>query len=593
MLRLIPIGLKTAMAACVAAIVILTTSTLLLGDVINAGVPNYGTEKLGEDGNTGGGAFGGDGGQGGKGGYLAFHDPSSWQYVQPQWGLTGDQGQQGGQGGRGGDAVWTLTNMSPGQAFVNQGDVYLGGQSGPVGLTGAAGASAGGKGGDGGVTFFGGQIGGEPNPDIDITGTQGGAGGAVGVPGTQGTNGGGGGGGGAFSVFEATCGRGGYGAQGVTGGRGSGDNGQAGFQRTQMTSWSFLNAGTIGVGGRGGQGGQGGQGGSGGGGGGGYGQPKLFVGPAAGAIGGNPGAGGAGGAGGLGGDGTLIVASGGRCHNEATGTIWVGQSGYGSLAVQAGGELINSGAITVGNGTLSFAAGANVVNHGVIGSNADMGIDGLTNTGTIEVTNAELSIHTGASVENTGNLVAHNGTVLVEPAAAVVNQGQITGAVITNQGSLRGSGDIVGNFVNHNRLMPGESTGSVAIYGNYTEYWALVIEIAGKDGSLGEYDCVNVDGDVVIAGLAMLEVDLIGGMDEGDLAFGESFDIIRYTGSRSGAFSGIDDSGAALGSGSWSLTYDVDLGGGQRSVRLSYVPEPASLSLLALGALVPLLRRRR
>ena len=144
---------------------------------------------------------------------------------------------------------------------------------------------------------------------------------------------------------------------------------------------------------------------------------------------------------------------------------------------------------------------------------------------------------------------------------------------------------MAGDFTNYNRFMPGESAGSVAIYGDYTEYWTLVVEIAGNDGSPHEYDYVDVDGDVVLAGLASLEVDFLGDMDEDSLKAGDYFDVIRYSGSRLGAFAGIDDSAARLASGHWALDYDVDLGDGQSSVRLTYVPEPSTLALLALLAL--------
>ncbi|MHC4717335.1 MAG: PEP-CTERM sorting domain-containing protein, partial [Planctomycetota bacterium] len=73
---------------------------------------------------------------------------------------------------------------------------------------------------------------------------------------------------------------------------------------------------------------------------------------------------------------------------------------------------------------------------------------------------------------------------------------------------------------------------------------------------------------------------------------GDFFDVIRYTGSCSGTFNGIDDTHAMLASGHWSLSHDVELGGGMRSVRLTYVPEPAALALLAIGALTLIGRRR-
>ena len=46
-----------------------------------------------------------------------------------------------------------------------------------------------------------------------------------------------------------------------------------------------------------------------------------------------------------------------------------------------------------------------------------------------------------------------------------------------------------------------------------------------------------MNGDVILAGLATLDVDILGPMVASDLAYGESFDVIHYTGLLSGMFS--------------------------------------------------------
>ena len=189
-----------------------------------------------------------------------------------------------------------------------------------------------------------------------------------------------------------------------------------------------------------------------------------------------------------------------------------------------------------------------------------------------------------------GGFLGTNGT------SVVINDGSInnsSGSAFINNGSFGGSGNVTGNFTNENLFMPGSSPGVMTINGTYVENASLVIELEGSDGSVPEYDYVNVLGDVVLGISPVLDLDFFGSFDESYLNDGDFWDVVRYTGSRSGVFSGIDGTNAPLTTGFWSLYYDIVLDSAISSVRLTYtVPEPVTLALLLLGGLA-LLRRRK
>jgi hypothetical protein len=433
--------------------------------------------------------------------------------------------------------------MAHGEAFINAGQVILGGSPGGDGGVGEPVARSGGRGGAGGA--FGGQDGKEPDPDLP--GMQGGTGAVICTNGGIGVDGGGGGGLAGCLPFSTSPGDGG---RGVAGLGGTGTAGPQGADGILSTTSAFRNDGIIQIGGDGGDGGDGGQGGSGGGGSGGdvrEGKP-----------GGGPGVGGPGGAPGPGGNGTVLVGLGGRFVNQANATVQVGRGSggaSGTLDVQYGGNLVNHGSIIVDNGDILFGKGASV-----------------TNTGSIEASGEDLLF----SVQTT-----------------VVNDGEIIASLVVNDGHFSGSGRIEGDFENYNRFAPGSSIGAMVLDGNYDEYWRLRIVLGETQDSVAESSYVEVSGDVFLAALSVLAIDFLGDFDERDLKNGDFFDVVRYESLLTGEFSGIDDSEALLMSGLWELTYDVDLGDGKKSVRLSYVPEPSTGLLIALGLFAILRVERR
>ncbi|MDT8388669.1 MAG: matrixin family metalloprotease, partial [Thiogranum sp.] len=136
---------------------------------------------------------------------------------------------------------------------------------------------------------------------------------------------------------------------------------------------------------------------------------------------------------------------------------------------------------------------------------------------------------------------------LVSDAPLVIAEG----STFTNSGDLSGTGEIIGDVVNEGVLRPGNSPGIITITGNLTldgsdpdavddsytpigtdTVGSIEIEIAGDGGVAGtDFDQIQVSGDVVLGGT--LNVDVLGGFAPAE---GDTFDILTFTGSVSGAF---------------------------------------------------------
>lgn len=587
--------------------------------IVDAGT-STGIQRLGATGGVGQRGTGGAGGQGGEGANTSYDADGVTRFYFDVEGHDGGSGGRGGRGGEGGDATWELRDMAPGARFVNRGRLFIGGDSGGSGPSGNTGLRRGGNGGEGGYAFQNGQPGHEPDPDPDPATPQGGAGGSfIGTDGGAGTNGGGGGGSGpavlepVLNIYFA-----GDGGRGAGGAGGSGAAGVKPGGVTQVTSTAFENAGDLVIGGTGGPGGRGGDGGSGGGGGGGVVRAwpfvySIFPSPIAAGTGGDPGPGGPGGFGGRGGHGTLTIAAGGRAVNEASALIAVGRGNglpAGTLAVSGGGELTSHGSLAVDNGVVSVDGRGLLINLGdvqvetgeillgdlgtlhneaVLDVSADATLAlaygaTLENRGTLTVEGAGMSVAEGATLVNTETLLARDVALVAGVGSTIVNDGLLELESLENNGFLSGNGELRGALRNNLLFMPGSSTGSMTIDGDYAEFRILNIELAGP----ADYDFVAVEGDVLLASQSTLDLDLPGAGGNSGITPGDVFDVIRYRGSLAGTFGHFDASGT--GSVVWDVAYDVDLGDGLRSVRLTAtaVPLPGMLGIIAgiLGWLV-------
>ena len=128
------------------------------------------------------------------------------------------------------------------------------------------------------------------------------------------------------------------------------------------------------------------------------------------------------------------------------------------------------------------------------------------------------------------------------------------------------------------------SAGSVTFYGDviFTEDAITHIDVAGYTSDT-EYDVIEViGGSVSLDGT--LEVELLDGFQP---VLDSTFDFLRHdSGVRTGEF-------AVFNSPTWGDGLYFDIVYGDTAVTLQTTPEPATLSLMTLGGLALLRRRRR
>ena len=313
-----------------------------------------------------------------------------------------------------------------------------------------------------------------------------------------------------------------------------------------------------------------------------------------------------------------------------------------ALTVDATSE-INLNAATINNGTINGGGEVNVVSFATLnGGRLDNVTARVGNNETLTIINAtvndgvirlEDSLASGSSwltlngnINLTGsgqirfasqysNLINYTATTnvltngpdhsIVAPAGAdgtvrthLVNHGNViadgtidfmSGRTITNaaDGTIAGSGTINLNgatLVGNGTVSPGSSPGTLKINGNvpFSASGELLIDIFDDTPATG-YDLLDVSGIVDLGGT--LRVHLLPGAW---VQTGETFDILTATDINGDFASFIFPTyGGGLPAFSYSRTDQV-----VTLTALADVPEPATLSLLALGA-VALLHRRR
>ena len=237
---------------------------------------------------------------------------------------------------------------------------------------------------------------------------------------------------------------------------------------------------------------------------------------------------------------------------NATGAVTVGRKGAGTFT-QTGGQVntpnVFIGDWSSGSGTYSISNGllvADNIGHPSSEGPATLNISG---TGTVAV-----GVIHGDGLQ-TININFTGGTL----GALVVNQN------LTNAGGrLEAAGSLV------------DATGISDINGDYTQSsGTLAVDIEGlSQGS--SYDLFDISG---LASLA-------GSIDVSLLSFtptpGDFFDV----------FTAIDITDTSVLIGDAGFTKSIVSGGNGEILRLTYVPEPASLSVVGLLGLCALARRR-
>jgi len=197
---------------------------------------------------------------------------------------------------------------------------------------------------------------------------------------------------------------------------------------------------------------------------------------------------------------------------------------------------------------------------------------------------------TAAAIDNYGALTVQAGgdmTVtgdLANSGILTVNDAMLSAATITNTGTIRGRGDINGAITNNagGIVAPGASPGILTVDAiTFAGGSTLEIELGGLARGT-EYDVLAANGTVTMQSGSTLGVTLINGfVPQG----GETFDIMEFAGV-SGEFGTL--SLPVLGGGlSWD-TSDLYTGG-----TILVAPEPATLAMVAMGAVAMVVRRRR
>ncbi len=288
---------------------------------------------------------------------------------------------------------------------------------------------------------------------------------------------------------------------------------------------------------------------------------------------------------------TLTVAGTLTNFNGANGTLTGGTyEAAGTMRLPTAGGIIRNGAEIILDG-----AGSNLYtgSSGTVLALADFAVNqatgrfelrggrdfatagDLTNAGGVQIGVGSLMFTT-----NAGSYHQTGGSTVVD---GVLSAG---GGLLLDGGTLGGSGSILGNLVNNGVVAPGNSPGTLAITGDYTQGGTLQIEIASD-----AHDQLAVSGTAILGGV--LEVALLGGPTFMP-SIGQVFDILSAT-VVSGQFATTYL--PMLGAGSdWNVQYLTDAFGDTDVVRLQVVaaavPAPAAAWLLASGIGVLLARRR-
>lgn len=282
--------------------------------------------------------------------------------------------------------------------------------------------------------------------------------------------------------------------------------------------------------------------------------------------------------------GTVSLAGGTMTVNGMFTNTSSGTTSNSSLSLSAGstmsitGDLNNAGAVAL-NGSNLLNVDGNMTNSGSIAlasadtlrvggtftnqstGNLSLATNGGTatvgqfaNAGNVQVgSGANLVVASTQSFTSTGGTVTVDGT-LISP-----------GGVNIRGGTLAGSGLIAGNVTNAGTLVSGDPTGTLTIFGNYTQTATGVLDDIIDGGSPGEFGLTQVTGLVDLDG--MLSLNFASGFTP---FFNESFIIMTF-GSFEGTFSTVN--GLDLGDGfSFDLYYDP------HDIRLVAEPGPVKAS---------------
>jgi T5SS/PEP-CTERM-associated repeat protein len=285
------------------------------------------------------------------------------------------------------------------------------------------------------------------------------------------------------------------------------------------------------------------------------------------------------------GGGTVNVTGTGNLASASllyTGTLTVGNSGAGTLDITAGGSVAptgtGSGQVFVGMGGYSTIAVDGTKSH-FEATSLTMGRLSqllLTDAGSAHVAT---TVNSGSpsSINVTG------GGLTIGAASPLAATGNVQ---VNSGGTLSGGESVTGNVVNGGTVTPGGPT-TLSITGDYTQSGNGILQFEIEGTAAQDFDHLDVNGNVSLASGSTIEVSFSNGFTP---QVGNSFQVISYgtLDPVNNTFSHLEATGLPANEG---FTVNDD-GNGLDVDIVAATPEPSTVSILILGA-IPLLRRRR
>ncbi len=266
---------------------------------------------------------------------------------------------------------------------------------------------------------------------------------------------------------------------------------------------------------------------------------------------------------------------------QATGTMRIGQdsTARGTMSISDTGTLECSTYLVVGyDGTgelIQDAGSVTVLNDSPLYIGERAGSDGTysLNGGSLHVT-GDLVI--GGNTGGSGG----TGLLTVAEGASLTVDGELK---LWAGGTLDGDGTITANLVNAGTLAPGNSPGVMTVLGNYTQDAAAMLELELGGTTRGaEYDALDITGEATLGGT--LEVLWFAGFEAAD---GDTFNLLDW-----GTLAAGTEFDSLILPTFTEAGLDWDTSVLYTDGTISAVPEPATMSLLALGGVAMLKRRR-
>ncbi|HEV2970309.1 MAG TPA: hypothetical protein VGY55_09980, partial [Pirellulales bacterium] len=230
-----------------------------------------------------------------------------------------------------------------------------------------------------------------------------------------------------------------------------------------------------------------------------------------------------------------VVVGNGSLTTTSSQSITVGGGGLSSLVLNAGAN-VSAGFLTI-NGIGSVRAGGStnspaflsVAQAIVVGPTGSLAALNLSSGASVST--ATLAIGPQGGVDLTGGGTASIGTVIIPPAAGsmsigfggmVKDNGSIQGQVTLLGGRLGGSGKVNGKFINGGFVAPGDPQ-TLTIVGDYQQTGSGELELQIAGAGSGEYDQLDITGNIELDSGAQLNLDFINGFAP---TTGDTFDIL-------------------------------------------------------------------